>query len=188
MALSDIQFRLRARRSAGMLAIVLGLPCGVLLMWLAWTLYSSLDFRPSAISNRVAEYSLAFVAALVTLAGMTLAMTGARWLIFALWPGPLGLEVSTAMLRIRLGPFGSQNLELNRLSAIYRFELPPGEETTTEDFMDPQEQVDSCLPILRHPDRPGTINAILERFIAGTTQEQLALLRPLVERIRGRRP
>lgn len=180
-ATPKFRIHLPAKRTAGLFPTAIGLPSGVFCLYLAWSVFARLDFRPSAVSSRLVECSAAFVAALLTIIGVVLLYVSGRWLLFSLWPGALGLEISDRHLSIRLGPFGRETLDLSSLTAQYRFEMPADEASTTEDFMDPEDQLRCCLPRLRHPSHSGAINTLLEKFIAGTPEEQLHHLRPVID-------
>lgn len=191
-ASAGVALRLRARRSAGFLRICVFMPLGVLgLIW-AYRVCRALEFKASAVSSRITEYSVAFVMLLIALAGVGLGVAGARWLLFALWPGRLGLFVDDLYMKIALGPFGVTQLDLDRLTATYRFERDEDDEDdedealSTEDFLDPEIERQTRLPILRHPAMAESINLTLDKFIAGTELEVLQQLRPMIDRVRNR--
>ena len=180
-----INEHLPADRSAGLLRISVFLPIGGLLLVSAWPLFAKLDFTPSAIASMVEQLSWAFLALCTTVAGLAFAFVGLHWLLYVLWPGPMGITVRRADVLIALGPFGRRVLDRTRMTAQYRFELEDRELLSPEDFMTPEEEIESCLPILRHPEHPDSLNDIIRKYIAGTTEQHLRLLKPLIQSLRA---
>ncbi len=172
-----------------MLQICLMLPAGGILLYLAVLGFLSLNFGASAISSRVVEFSWAFLALCAGITGLSLAYTGLRWLLYAVWPSPMGITVTDRHVQIALGPFGGHCLDLEEMTAIYRFEREDDEKLSTEDFMDPAEEMETCLPIIRSRRTSGrhpiTLNRLLEKYIAGDPHEQLGQLKPLVKLLRN---
>ena len=115
-------------------------------------------------------------------------MNGLRWLLFVLWPGALGIPVRQTDVLIALGPFGRSVLDRRRMTAQYRFELEDRELLSPEDFMTPDEEIETCLPILRHPEHPDSLNDIIRKYVAGTTEQHLRLLNPLIQSLRNNAP
>ncbi len=179
---------LPADRSAGLLRISVFLPIGGLLLVSAWPLLAKLDFTPSAIASMAEQLSWAFLALCATVAGLAFAIVGLRWLLYVLWPGPMGITVRRADVLIALGPFGRHVLDRRRLTARYRFELEDRELLSPEDFMTPEEEIETCLPILRHPEHPDSLNDVINKYIAGTTEQHLRLLKPLIQSLRDSAP
>ncbi len=70
------------------------------------------------------------------------------------------------------------------MTTQYRFEREDPEELTTEDFMEPEEEIRTALPLIRHPRYPVSLNRVLEKYIAGDPPEHLRQLSPLVKLIR----
>ena len=183
-----INERLPADRSAGLLRISVFLPIGGLLLISAWPLFAKLDFTPSAIASMAEQLSWAFLTLCTTVAGLAFAFVGLHWLLYVLWPGPMGITVRRADVLIALGPFGHHVLDRTRMTARYRFELENRELLSPEDFMSPEEEIESCLPILRHPEHPDSLNDIIRKYIAGTTEQHLRLLNPLIQSLRDSAP
>lgn len=184
----SINQHLPADRSAGLLRISVFLPIGGLLLASAWPLFAKLDFTPSAIASMVEQLSWAFLALCAAVAGLAFAIVGLRWLLYVLWPGPMGITVRRADVLVALGPFGRRVLDRRRLTAQYRFEIKDRELLSPEDFMTPEEEIESCLPILRHPEHPDSLNDIIRKYIAGTTEQHLRLLKPLIQSLRDITP
>jgi hypothetical protein len=172
---------LPADRSVGLLRISVFLPIAGLLLASAWPLFAKLDFTPSAIASTVEQLSWAFLALLITVAGLAFAFVGLRWLLYVFWPGPLGITVRPVDVLVALGPFGKRVLDRKRLTAQYRFEIEDRELLSPEDFMTPEEEIETSLPILRHPEHPDSLNDIIRKFIAGTNAQHLRQLTPLVQ-------
>ncbi len=179
---------LRADRSAGLPRICVFLPIGGLLLALAWPLFAKLDFTPSDLASMVVQLSWAFLALTATIAGLACAFVGSRWLLYLLWPGPMGITIRPTTVLIALGPFGRHVLDRRRLTARYRFEFEDRELLSPEDFMTPEEEMETCLPILRHPEHPDSLNDIIRKYIAGTTEQHLRRLKPLIQSLRDSAP
>ncbi len=183
-----INAHLPADRSAGLPRVCVFLPISGLLLVLVWPLYAKLDFTPSAMASMVVQLSWAFLALCATVAGLACAFVGLRWLLYVLWPGPMGITVRRTDVLIALGPFGRHVLDRRRLTARYRFELEDRELLSPEDFMTPEEEIETCLPILRHPEHPDSLNDIIRKYVAGTTEQHLQLLNPLIQSLRNGAP
>ena len=181
---APILARLRARRTAGVLQIAVLAPLGGVLLFFAFQGFSSVNFSPSALSSRVVAFSWAFLAFCAALTGLALAASGLRWLLFALWPGSMGITVTPRQVIISLGPFGRRRLDVEEMTTRYRFEREDPEELTTEDFMEPEEEIRTALPLIRHPRYPVSLNRVLEKYIAGDPPEHLRQLSPLVKLLR----
>ena len=180
--------RLPADRSAGLLRISVFLPIGGLLLAAAWPLFAKLDFTPSAMASMAEQLSWAFLALCAAVAGLAFAIVGLRWLLYVLWPGPMGITVRQTDVLIALGPFGRSVLDRRRMTAQYRFELEDRELLSPEDFMTPDEEIETCLPILRHPEHPDSLNDTIRKYIAGTTEQHLRILNPLIQSLRDNTP
>ena len=181
---APILARLRARRTAGVLQIAIFVPLGGVLLFFALEGFSSLSFNPSALSSRVVAFSWAFLAFCAALTGLALTVSGLRWLLFALWPGSMSITVTPKQVIISLGPFGRRRLDVEEMTTQYRFERENPEELTTEDFMEPEEEIRTALPLIRHPRYPVSLNRVLEKYIAGDPPEHLQQLSPLVKLLR----
>ncbi len=180
-----ISEHLPADRSAGLMRISVFLPIGGLLLVSAWPLFGKLDFTPSAIASMAEQLSWAFLALCMTVAGLAFAFVGLHWLLYVLWPASMGITVRRADVLIALGPFGRHVLDRKRMTAQYRFELEDREMLSPEDFMTPEEETETCLPILHHPEHPDSLNDIIRKYIAGTTEQHLRRLNPLIQSLRN---
>ena len=113
--------RLAPLGRAALLAVV-GVMCG----FPAFRLWPELRFVPSAASNRITDYAIAWLAGLLLLLGLGLCWRSAKWAALAAWPGRLGFEISADNIRARLGPFGTWSVAAAELSVDwpeYLFEL-----------------------------------------------------------------
>lgn len=183
-----ISLRLPADRTAGLLRIVLMLPAGALLIIVAARGLGGFDFTPSPASSWMVELSWAFVALAGALVGLILSIVGLRWLVYAAWPGRMGLTITEQEMDIALGPFGRRRLDLARMTAVYRFEMEDEEATSTEDFMEPEDEIASTLPTIQHPDYPISLNRILQKYIAGQPHDHRRQLQPLIDFLRPTQP
>ncbi len=183
-----ISLRLPADRAAGLLRIVLMLPAGALLLFAAAGVLRRFDFTPSPGSSWIVELSWVFVALAGALVGLILSIVGLRWLVYAAWPGRMGLTIAGEELEIALGPFGRRRLDLARMTAVYRFEMDDEEATSTEDFMEPEDEVANTLPTIEHPDYPISVNRILQKYIVGQPHHHRRQLQPLVDLLRDAPP
>ncbi len=183
-----IHEHLPADRSAGLLRISVFLPIGGLLLAAVWPLFAKLDFTPSAMASMAEQLSWAFLALCAAVAGLAFAFVGLRWLLYVFWPGPMGITVRRVDVLIALGPFGRYVLDRTRMTAQYRFELEDRELLSPEDFMTPEQEVETCLPILRHPEHPDSLNDVINKYIAGTTEQHLRRLKPLIQSLRDDAP
>lgn len=176
---------LPADRWVGGLRIALYLPPGLYLLWVTFENVRRLDFGPARLGHQISTYSWAFVWLWVALIGLILVGAGVRWLVYAFWPGWLGLRAEPDRVVIELGPFGRRILDLPRMQAVYRHELSEDDALrSTEDFMLPKDEVARRLPLLTHPDLTGTLNRLMDRFLLADEPARLQRLRPLIAQLR----
>jgi hypothetical protein len=178
---------LPARRGAGLLRMVTLAPAGAALATLAWASMPR-DYRTPQGSADVVAYSVAFIMALVGATGLAMLYSAVRWLAFCLWPKRLGLRVEGGVLTLALGPFGTRRWPVQELEAVYRFERNPDDDAlSTEDYIDPEEEKATRLPLLIPLHQKTPLNRLFERFLSGTEPEQLRTLSPLIDHLRARR-
>lgn len=183
-----LYLRLPADRTAGLLRIVLMLPAGALLLIVSARRLGDFDFTPSPASSFMVELSWAFLALAGAWVGLILSFVGFRWLVYAAWPGRMGVTITGQEIDIALGPFGRRRLDLARMAAVYRFEMDDEDATSTEDFMEPEEEIANTLPTISHPDYPVSVNRMLQKYIAGQPHDHREQLQPLVALLRSPRP
>ncbi len=162
----------------GALWLALGLT-----LWLVTTfIYSGLSFRPSGVSNRLVDISIAIATLPVPLAGAYSGVRADLWLLLFLWPGPIGIVGDARSLTLRFGPFSTRVYDTLRIKVQYAFEL--SEESTAGSFealLPPEEQMARLLPRIVHPDAREPLDEVILRFVGGEEAEVAAALRPVIE-------
>ncbi len=99
---------------------------GVMCSFPAIRMWPALRFVPSAASNRITDYAIAWLCGLLLLLGLGLCGRSVKWAALAVWPGRLGFEISANSIRARLGPFGTWSAAVAELSVDwpeYLFDL-----------------------------------------------------------------
>jgi len=179
--------RIPVRRTARLLRGLLLTPLGLYLINLIWRIWPSLVFVPTAVSNRITDYALAVVLVLLAAVGFSFALAGLRWLLFLFWPARLHIVADSKRLCIPTGPIGRLELDWERMSARYSFEVEPEELGEGFDsLMDEDEEPSVRLPLLRHPALRTPVNDLLTAFAGLEEGRLVGLLRPYVERVRRR--
>ncbi len=149
----------------------------------AYLIYGGLSFRPTAVSNRIVDYSIAVVAAPIVVAAALCALRSLRWALLWAWPGQTEIRAAPDSLDLRLGSFGCWRFDVARLEVRYPFELP--EDGDFEAFLPEAEQRESLIPRLLHPESPEPIGRTILRFVAGTEPEVAGTLRAAVDQWRA---
>ncbi len=106
---------------AALLAVV-----GIMCSFPAIRMWPELRFVPSATSNRITDYAIAWLAGLLLLLGLGLCGRSVKWAALAVWPGRLGFDISANSIQARLGPFGTWSAAPAELSVDwpeYLFDL-----------------------------------------------------------------
>ncbi len=151
--------------------------------------YLQLDFRPSAVSNRIADYSWACILLAVAIVALIITATGARWLLLAAWPGRLAIVGTRGALSLRLGPMGQTSYDAPRLVVRYLFELPePPDDSSYEALLDEREQMASFLPQIMHPSTRERLDRTILRFASAPEPDVAARLRPFIDYCRTLHP
>ncbi len=158
---------------------------GVMMILAVLGVMQWLNFRPSAVSNRIADYSLAVAMIPIAAAGLVLTYHGLKWLTLALWPAWVGIVADSDGLTLRLGPFGRTRYALDRLDIRYPFEiadqLTPDDDMIYEAHLDPAEQLDRLMPRIRYPGESDTLDRRL-KIVTRIDEKTLAdALRPFIE-------
>jgi len=152
------------------------------------TSYRGLHFVPSGASNRITDYALAVALLPVAVGGLYLLLTGLRWLLLVLWPGNLEIVGSSREILFALGPFGRHRFDAPRLRIRYPYECDPDEgEYSVEAFEDPQLQERTRVPRIDHPDHPGRVDRLIERFAAPQRQALVDAMQPFIAALRENR-
>jgi len=173
-------------RSRGLVRSMLFTAGGVLLVLPAFYVWPTLQFTPSPTSNRLTDYATAITIAVPTIIGMVLLWHAARWLLFALWPSPMIIEADDQALYFRLGPFGNKQLDWPRLKTMYAFECEDPDEIDPDMLgLEPEEEMLSCLPKMRHPLVEGDVKWLFAQFTTADQATLAAAMSPYLRRIRG---
>lgn len=179
--------RIPVSRRAGWLRGPVAAPAGAVICIVVYLAWQPLRFDPNPASNRLTDYALAVVYAAVGLIGIGLLWYGLKWLIFALWPGPVELVADEGGLTVPTGPFAVHRYDWERMTARYSFEVEPDEEGFAFDsLMDEDEEPDARLPLLQHPESRIPLNVALERLIDVRSPVHIARLRPWIDAVRRR--
>lgn len=153
-----------------------------------FTIYSRLNFVPTAISNRLVDYSIAVVALPCPIFTLVFGFRAVRRLLLSCWPGDVAIVADETALTLRLGPFGTRAYDAVRLDAKYPFEQS-GEfdDGGFEAYLPEEEQLTRFLPRLTHPAAPEPLNHTILRFAVGTEPDVAVALRPVIDHWRTRR-
>lgn len=157
----------------------------------AYFVLPSLRFTPTATSNRLTDYALAVAVGAPMLAGVALILAALRWLLLAVWPGRLVIEVDEKALKFRLGPFGHRDLDWSRMEASYSHEREddPDEEPDPELLaLEPEDEMAAHLPRMRHPRVAGDVRWLILRFADADEAEFASVFYPYVQQGRKRSP
>ncbi len=142
------------------------------------TVVSGLDFKPTAVSNRLVEYSIAAVLIPFAAGAIWSAVTATRWMLLGAWPGTVGVFTEEDALVLKLGPYGTQRYEWDVLDVRYWFEHDPEEfEGLVEAFLPEEEQRARFLPQIRYPGESAPINRMLLHRTGRSEQEAADALR-----------
>ena len=184
---SSLPVRLSVSRSRAFERALLTLPAGLFLVFLALQLFSGLRFTPTAVSNRITDYSLAAVLVPVGLLGVFLSFRGFRWLLLAIWPADLAIIAGADELVLRLGPLGTRRFDTARLTLKYPYELSlseDDEDALYESLLDDEVQIARFLPRMIHPLAPDRLDREILRWTRLNEQQCVAALRPFIEYVR----
>ena len=153
---------------------------------LSYLVYSSLDWRPSAVTSRLVEYCIAVAALPAPATLLYSAFKTLRWVGLCLWPTGVGVLADERSLIFKLGPFGTRVYDVARLDVRYPFELSSEvEDGGYEAFLPEEEQVARFLPRLLHPKSQEPLNRVMLRFVLGDEATVAEAMRPIIERWRS---
>jgi len=141
--------------------------CAGLLAALAALIASRIDWRLMWRTDAFSCAALACVVASLALPAAGLALSALRWLLLALWPGPLGITWSDSSVDLALGPFGRARLDTARLRFL---DVPEGFVALCD--------LDDRLPRVLHPDHTDNL---MDRILIFTGMDASALRRRLVD-------
>jgi len=150
-------------------------------------IYSRLHFVPTAVSNRLVDYSIAFICLPVPISCLIAIFRMLRWLLLAAWPGAVVIVANESALTFSLGPFGTKAYDAARMVIRYPFELLEDEnsEGAFESFLPEEEQLRVLLPRITHPSSAKPLNELLLRFVDVGETHATKLLRPALEHWRA---
>jgi hypothetical protein len=160
---------------------------GIIAVAVAYGMLSTLSFRPTGVNNRITEYSIALVMLPVCILGLALTVAGFRWLVFSIWPAPMGIVANAKSLSISKGPFGNRQFDTDRLDVRYLFEMSvdsDNEDELFESLRPKAEQMQFKLPRMRHPGVADRIEREIIHLSSLTERELAAALRPFVDLMR----
>jgi hypothetical protein len=153
-----------------------------------WSVLDRLHFVPSGVSNRVVDYALAIAMIPFAIGALYLFGSGLRWLLLVVWPGHVGMTGRHKELELRLGPFGRWVLDAARLSIRYPHELDEEDaDDTFERLVEPALLQRTRLPRMEHPDYPGRVNWLIQRFGPRDEEALASMLLPFVQEARQER-
>ncbi len=196
-------------RTQAMERALIRLAPGVLGIIGAYLVVRGLNFRTSAVDNRIIEYCVALLMIPIVLSGVALVVVGIKWAIFSLWPGRLAVTTGPQGLLFELGPFGREIYPPEELNVQYLFEISmdaANDDDLYESLLPEEEQMATKLPRISHhapTDHPGPSEARaaspaqppaaghLERrilyFSANSERELVVALQPFVAYMRRNR-
>ncbi len=163
---------------------VLALALGVVTL----SIYGRLNFRPSGVSNRIVDYSIAFCTLPLAAATLVSAAKALRWLLLGAWPRETGVHADADELVFRLGPFGGRRYDAQRLEVHYPFELESElEDGGFEAFLPEEQQRATLLPRIAHAETQEKLNLAILRYTGISEVDAAKALRPLLDLWRQRR-
>lgn len=123
----------------------------------------NLEWRLLWEQQRLVAASWGLVLGLSAVALLLFAVAAVRWLLLALWPGRLGIDLQEDGIGLRAGPFGCMTLDRRRVQVSVEGDVD----------LDTLAQLppDSVAIELRHPDCPEEIVGRLQRFAGGHAQQ-----------------
>ncbi len=153
----------------------------------ACALLTALIYRPLTwdhpdVGRLLVDGSIAIVAMPVPLLALLAAVSSLRWFALGLWPLKLGIHADARSLTLRFGPFGTRRYEAAGLRAVYPFETDDDPaEMGFEAFLPPDQQERTLMPHVTYGDEKVAVNDLILRFAAGSEQEVLSALRPVIQ-------
>lgn len=173
--MSDIPIHeIRVDRSAAVVRAVWRLCAAVIAGGSARLIGAALRWGILWQNERASFAAFALIVTILGIAAATFGWIALRWLALALWPGHLGIRLSSRSVCMRLGPFGSHD---------YRWadiEIQAGQ----PDLPDDDEPIvdDSILIRLQCRNGSNDVALAIRRFGHLDNERLNELLRPYVER------
>lgn len=165
---------------------------GAFLLCAGWWVIGRLNLTPSAVSNRITEYSLLAICLPIMLTALAAALTGFRWLLLALWPARIGIAADADAVVFHLGPMGTKRYDATRIEVRYLFELPRDaaieDDMIYESLLPARVQMDNHLPYMSHPAAPQRLDRLIIHYARASEKQLAATLRPFTTHMRRDRP
>lgn len=134
------------------------------------------NWRMLRLTDSASFWALAILFAFLALISLSLLVGGARWLLLALWPKPVGMHVGATSIGLRLGPFGNKAISWQDVSVNFADSLDPAEFDVVPD--------QALTPRLDHP-MAGDLFSVILRYSRMDSETLAGRLMPLI-RSRGR--
>lgn len=163
-------------------AVIYAFPASVLAAT-AQMVYSGVNLRASVLSTQFVQYSLMLCALTLAIMSLAVGILALRRLLLAGWPGAIGFYAYEAEMLFRLGPFGSKRYTVERLDIRYPYECMDDDDSF-ETMLPEEEQHETLLPRMIHPDEDTPLNVMVTQFAVGSEREIVVLLRPAIDRWR----
>lgn len=155
-----------------------------LLLLVAFSIFSRLNLTPSAVSNRIADYSLLILAIPIFLAGVIIGLNGIRWLATACWPGQLAVVASRCGITFHVGAMPSPEYPTEKLTVRYLFEFDTDEldeDLIYESLLPPEKQMADMLPRIDVAGLNQPLNTRILDLCPGTERDIAAALKPFID-------
>jgi hypothetical protein len=98
------------------------------------------DWRLLWLTQWASCLALAHLALCLAIATLALFIATIRWLLFSIWPGPLGVEISAHGIAFQLGPLGNRSCDWSQIDLAQDIDLE-----MLDDLPD-----DAFVPRIRH--------------------------------------
>jgi len=171
-------------RVQALVRAVLRIALGGLILLPVGLLWPRLSFRPSGISNRMVDYSAAFLLAGFVIAALWAIFSGLRWLVLAVWPST-GIRFDAKGVELRLGPFGRRVWVWSELRVRYRHEMSIDlDDPETFEDIDADVETTTRLPLMDVSSSGERINELILRNAAWTESELADGAGELIRRFR----
>ncbi len=155
-----------------------------MLLFVAYSILSHLNFTPNAVSNRITDFSLLLILLPIALAGLVIGLGGCRWLVTGCWPGQLAIVASTHSLTFHLGAMPTQRYPIDKLTIRYLFEMNTdeiGEDLIYEALLPQEKQLADMLPLIEAAGGSKPLNITILNLCSGTERQIAAALKPFID-------
>lgn len=141
---------------------------GVVALFVALVAASQIQWSTMWLADRVTLLAIALVLTLLGGMALLLLVAALRWLLVAVWPGPVRAEFSAERIVLRPGPGGMREWALSKIQR---------QEFAVPDDM-PIDADEPPLPSLRHPEVSGDLLELLGRQLGRDPRDVFAALAP----------